>query len=105
MLVLQRRPGDSVIIGGVIEITVISVDDSKVTLRIAAPPDMRVRNGNNEQIDERQTQWAMGEAFDIGGGVTVTVISPWRDGIRLGFDGPADVSIVRPDFVKHTRQG
>lgn len=42
MLVLSRKPNESIIINGNIEITVVSVDRGKVRLGIKAPKDVPV---------------------------------------------------------------
>ena len=47
MLILQRKPGESVMIGSDISISVISVEGGRVRLAISAPvevPILRVRN-------------------------------------------------------------
>ena len=42
MLILQRRAGESLLIGDDIRITVTSVDGGKVRLAISAPEDVRI---------------------------------------------------------------
>ena len=51
MLVLMRRPDESIIIDGHIRITVISVQGEKVRLGIEAPPDVRV---DRQEVHERR---------------------------------------------------
>ena len=42
MLILQRKPGESLVIGEDISITVVSVDGGRVRLAISAPEDVPI---------------------------------------------------------------
>jgi carbon storage regulator len=42
MLVLTRKPGEKVMIGGGIELTVVAVQGDRVRLGVAAPPTVAV---------------------------------------------------------------
>ena len=42
MLILQRKPGESLVIGGDISITVVSVEGGRVRLAISAPQDVPI---------------------------------------------------------------
>jgi carbon storage regulator len=42
MLILQRKAGESLVIGENITVTVVSVDGAKVRLAISAPKDMQI---------------------------------------------------------------
>ncbi len=42
MLVLSRRPGEGIVVGDGITITVVRVDDGKVRLGVEAPPGVSV---------------------------------------------------------------
>ncbi len=50
MLVLSRRLGEQIVIGGEIRITVVAVQGNKVRIGITAPPDIRV---DREEISQR----------------------------------------------------
>jgi carbon storage regulator len=50
MLVLSRRLGEQIVIGGEIRITVVAVQGNKVRIGITAPPDIRV---DREEISVR----------------------------------------------------
>jgi carbon storage regulator len=53
MLVLTRKPGQSIIIGDGIEVQVLSVAGEKVRLGITAPKDVAIyRNEVHERIGE-----------------------------------------------------
>jgi carbon storage regulator len=51
MLVLMRRPDESIVIDGNIRITIVSVKGDKVRLGIEAPPDVRV---DRQEVHERR---------------------------------------------------
>jgi carbon storage regulator len=53
MLVLTRRPSESIIIANNIKITVVSVGPGRVKLGIEAPPDVRV---DRQEIHDRIEQ-------------------------------------------------
>jgi carbon storage regulator len=42
MLVLTRRPGESVLVGDGIQIQVVRIDGDRVVLGIVAPPDVTI---------------------------------------------------------------
>jgi carbon storage regulator len=55
MLVLTRKPGQSIIIGNGIEVQVLSVVGEKVRLGITAPRDVGIfRNEVQQRIDEEE---------------------------------------------------
>jgi carbon storage regulator len=43
MLVLSRKPGEGVVIGGNIRLTVVLIRGNQVRLGFTAPPDVRIR--------------------------------------------------------------
>ena len=53
MLVLTRRPGESIIIGDNIKLTVVSVGPGRVKIGIEAPPNVRI---DREEIHSRIQQ-------------------------------------------------
>lgn len=53
MLVLTRRPSESIIIAGNIKITVVSVGPGRVKLGIEAPPNVRI---DRQEIHEKLEQ-------------------------------------------------
>jgi carbon storage regulator len=54
MLVLSRRIGEELIIGGNVTIRVVNVQGSKVRLAIAAPSDVAV---DRAEVHERRSQF------------------------------------------------
>lgn len=50
MLILSRRPGESVMIGDEIQVTVLSINGNQVRIGIHAPRDVEV---HREEIYER----------------------------------------------------
>ncbi len=55
MLVLTRRVGEVIVIGGEIRVTVVSAAGDKVRLGITAPDHIRV---DRQEIHERRTETA-----------------------------------------------
>lgn len=53
MLILQRRPGESLRIGEEIEVTVVAIEGGKVRLAISAPKDVTILR--SELIGARDT--------------------------------------------------
>lgn len=64
MLVLTRRPSESIIIAGNIKITIVSVGPGRVKLGIEAPSDVRI---DRQEIHEKLEQ-AADVLSAIGGG-------------------------------------
>jgi carbon storage regulator len=50
MLVLTRRPGETILIGDDIEITVLAVDGNQIRVGIDAPEDVKILRG--ELLDD-----------------------------------------------------
>jgi carbon storage regulator len=63
MLVLTRRPGEEIIIGGVIRLTVVSVKGDRIRLGIDAPPSIVV---DRQEIHERRQHWCGSVAEPYG---------------------------------------
>ncbi|HEX3314946.1 MAG TPA: carbon storage regulator CsrA [Gemmataceae bacterium] len=55
MLVLTRKVGESIVIGGGIRVTVTAIDGNKVRLGIEAPPEVRV---DREEVARRLREFA-----------------------------------------------
>jgi carbon storage regulator len=65
MLVLTRKPGQSIIIGDEIEVQVLSVAGEKVRLGITAPRDVGIfRNEVYERIENGETRRSTNGAVD-----------------------------------------
>ena len=61
MLVLTRKPGQSIIIGDEIEVQVLSVAGEKVRLGITAPREVGIfRNEVHERIENGETRSSNG---------------------------------------------
>ena len=60
MLVLRRKVGESIVLAGVINISVLAVEGERVKIGISAPPDvtivreelLRVNNGTDPAINQ-----------------------------------------------------
>ena len=67
MLVLTRKPGESIVIGNNIRITVLEMQGRQIRLGIEAPPEITVHRGEiYERIKEENKQAA--QAGQIGSG-------------------------------------
>jgi carbon storage regulator len=69
MLVLTRKPGQSIMIGDGVEVQVLSVAGEKVRLGISAPRDVSIfRNEVYDRIESENEQSSGGEAEDVDDG-------------------------------------
>jgi len=64
MLVLTRRPGESVLVGDGIEIQVVRIEGDRVVLGIVAPPDVTIVR--TELLHDTTRSLAMPPAPDGG---------------------------------------
>jgi carbon storage regulator len=68
MLVLTRKPGQSIMIGDGVEVQVLSVAGEKVRLGITAPRDVSIfRNEVYERIESENSLGGNGGDVDDGG--------------------------------------
>jgi carbon storage regulator len=63
MLVLTRRIGESIIIDGGIQITVVAIQGNKVRLGIVAPDSVRV---DRQEVHARRAEFASDASVEIG---------------------------------------
>jgi carbon storage regulator len=71
MLVLTRRPGEQIVIGNGIRVTVVSVGPGRVKIGIDAPPDVRIdRQEIHEKIQQEQAEQAADVLDAVGRNVT-----------------------------------
>jgi carbon storage regulator len=66
MLVLTRRPGEEIVIGGGIRITVVGIKEGQVRVGVSAPPWVTVDRGEVAQRRTREAAASEGPAEDIG---------------------------------------
>jgi carbon storage regulator len=71
MLVLTRKPGQSIMIGDGVEVQVLSVAGEKVRLGITAPRDVSIFR--NEVYDRIEAEQSRGEDDDDDGGANAAV--------------------------------
>lgn len=66
MLVLTRKPGEGLIIGDNIKITVVTASDNSVKIGIEAPADVKIlREELLQQISEQNTQALSWDLSDL----------------------------------------
>jgi carbon storage regulator len=70
MLVLTRRPGESIVIGNGIKLTVVTVGPGRVKIGIEAPPNVRI---DREEIHARIQQE---QSADVLAAVQAAATSP-----------------------------
>ena len=63
MLVLSRRVGQTVVIEGGIQVTVVAFSGGRVRLGISAPPAVRV---DREEVHERREEFTLPAEVAIG---------------------------------------
>ena len=76
MLVLTRRPGESIVIGNGIKLTVVTVGPGRVKIGIEAPPHVRI---DREEIHAR-IQHEQEQASDVLAAVEATAAGTAGDG-------------------------
>ena len=74
MLVLTRKPGQSIMIGDGVEVQVLSVAGEKVRLGITAPRDVSIfRNEVYDRIESENNAAAQDDEVDDDGGANAAV--------------------------------
>ena len=74
MLVLTRKPGQSIMIGDGVEVQVLSVAGEKVRLGITAPRDVSIfRNEVYDRIESENARSVGGDDDDDDGGANEAV--------------------------------
>ena len=67
MLVLTRRPGEQIVIGNNVRLTVVSVGPGRVKIGIEAPPDVRIdRQEIHEKIQQEQFEHSTDVLATVG---------------------------------------
>jgi carbon storage regulator CsrA len=97
MLVLNRRPNESIQIGPNIEVSVLAIRRKKVRLLITAPAGVQIRRAERHDSHTRIRvilNCKTGESIRIGAHIQVTVtrISTY---VRLGIVTPLSVPVLR----------
>jgi len=90
MLVLTRRPGEQIVIGNGIRLTVVSVGPGRVKLGIEAPPDVRIdRQEVHAKIQQEQSESSADVLAQVG---------------RVaGSDEPSPTVVASGDTATHLR--
>jgi|GEM_PF-620070 len=94
MLVLTRRPSESIIIANNIKITVVSVGPGRVKLGIEAPPDVRV--------DRKEIHDKIEQATDVLAAVASAAPDPQNTIVGSGPDTALIVSTAPAEAVAAT---
>lgn len=94
MLVLTRRPSESIIIAGDIKITVVSVGPGRVKIGIEAPPHVRVDRQEIHEKIEQSSDVLAAVAGEIGAGTHNTMVSSASDTATSLPSRPVDLPAV-----------
>jgi len=87
MLVLTRRPGESIIIGNGIKLTVVNVGPGRVKIGIEAPPSVRVDRAEvHSRIQQEQ-------ATDVLAAVSANALAAGADQPTMVNAGP-DTNVI-----------
>jgi carbon storage regulator len=77
MLVLTRRPGEQIVIGNGIRLTVVSVGPGRVKIGIEAPPDVRIdRQEIHAKIQQEQLEHSADVLATVGRTTEIDELSP-----------------------------
>ena len=85
MLILQRKPGESLVIGEDISISVVSIEGGRVRLAISAPPEVSIlrtelRDAKLANQDSAVEEAAPAELLGLLGGMPVPPEKPPEKG-------------------------
>jgi carbon storage regulator len=78
MLVLTRRIGETIVIGGNIRVTVVSIQGDRIRLGVSAPTSVPV---HREEVHERQAVHNRRNAFVAPPDPLEMTPPPWEKGI------------------------
>lgn len=88
MLVLTRRPGESIVIAGDIKLTVVSVGPGRVKIGIEAPSHVRIDRQEIHDKIEQAADVLAAVGSEIGSGGQNTMINTGADTAMIVVDGP-----------------
>jgi carbon storage regulator len=98
MLVLTRRPNESIIIANNIRITVVSVGPGRVKLGIEAPPNVRVdRKEIHDKIEQGSDVLAAVRSSAPETDATNTLVAHGPDTAVIVAAGAADAPVPTPN--------
>ena len=114
MLVLTRKPLQSISIGGNTTVTVLGIDRNRVKLGFSAPDDVGIlreelvgtegkphtheKTGGMLVLDRK-----VREGVAIGENTLLKVLGIDRHRVKVGIDAPSDVSINRGELITEGR--
>jgi len=110
MLVLTRRPGEQIVIGNGIRVTVVSVGPGRVKIGIEAPPDVRIdRQEVHDRIQQEQATdvLAVVGRTEVAGEPSPTIVSSAGDATRIHnriadkLPAPADAEAPAAPPIEH----
>jgi len=93
MLVLQRKPGEELVIGGSLRLKLVSCPHGAARLELIEPGQ-----------DPRPLFQSVGARRPIAPGVHLTVASAGRHFAKLGIDAPRNIEIHRAEVWERIRR-
>lgn len=107
MLVLTRRPGEQIVIGNGIRVTVVSVGPGRVKIGIEAPADVRVdRQEIHDKIQHEHASdvlAAVGLSVDAEGGTATMTLGGDTSTALPSHVAPKPVAVPKPAPVATNR--
>ncbi len=100
MLVLSRKKGEIIDIGGLVRLTVVDVRGDNVRLGVTAPKEIRIFRQELLEENHAVDSPAASEQFEIGGLVRLTVVDVRGDNVRLGITAPKEIRILRQELLE-----
>jgi carbon storage regulator len=97
VLVLTRRPNESIIIANNIKITVVSVGPGRVKLGIEAPPDVRIdRQEIHDKIEQGADVLSAIAGGEVSNNAQNTMIGSGPDTAAIALDTPPGTQTPAP---------
>ncbi|HTU15664.1 MAG TPA: carbon storage regulator [Solirubrobacterales bacterium] len=92
MLVLTRKPGESIVIDGGINLDILHVNHHQVKIRFSRP----VGSSWESDVLELESE----EVFTPRSSVHITVCGTAPGRVRLGFEAPREIQIMREEVPR-----
>lgn len=105
MLILGRKIGESIFIGR-IKIQIIGKTGGKATVKVSSPKIFNIDiRGKIIETDMWTTTLLIDEKFILNKVIEVTICSFSGSIVRLGFNAPRQINIVREELLERNDNG
>lgn len=104
MLVISRRTGENILIGDLVEIAVLDVNDKEKQTTLGIAADKEIRIGDKLLKKDGGQVVALCLSFDdenifIDDDIEIAILKVDRGQVRLGINAPKDVAIIRKEIA------